>query len=174
VLDLMRKHASSWLIKVALGGVIIVFIFFFGWGGPGERRQNHVAKVNDTVITDEQFYAVYESELEKIRLRFKGGMPADLVEKLNLKKTVLQDMVNRVILGQEAQRLGFFVTDEDLVRDIRFNPMFQRDGVFDEELYRRYLSTIKMSTAAFEESRRQDLLAQQVVETPHRRSEDRS
>lgn len=163
MLDLMRRHASSWLIKVALGGVIIVFVFFFGWGGPKDRQQNFVAKVNDTVITDEQFYSVYDSELEKIRLRFEGRVPGDLVEKLNLKKTVLQEMVNRVVLGQEAKKLGFFVTDEDLVRDIRLNPMFQRDGVFDEALYRAYLSNIKMGTTAFEESRKQDLLAQQVV-----------
>jgi peptidyl-prolyl cis-trans isomerase D len=163
VLDLMRKHARSWLIKIALGGIIIVFIFFFGWGGPTERQQNYVAKVNDTVISDEQFYAVYESELEKLRLRFKGTVPADLVEKLNLKKTIVQDMVSRIVLVQEAQRLGLFVTDEDLVREIRTNPMFQRDGAFDEGLYRAYLNAIKLSSAAFETSRRQDLLAQQVA-----------
>ena len=143
MLDLMRKHARSWLIKIALGGIIIVFIFFFGWGGPTERQQNYVAKVNDTVISDEQFYAVYESELEKLRLRFKGTVPADLVEKLNLKKTIVQDMVSRIVLVQEAQRLGLFVTDEDLVREIRTNHMFQRDGAFDEGLYRAYLNAIK-------------------------------
>lgn len=163
MLDLMRRHAQSWLIKLALGGIIIVFIFFFGWGGPGGRQQDYVAKVNDTVITDEQFYAVYESELEKLRFRFKGAIPAELVEKLNLKKSIVQDMVSRIVLVQEAQRLGFFVTDEDLVRDIRTNPMFQRDGAFDESLYRSYLRDIKLSVAGFEDSRRQDLLAQQVV-----------
>jgi len=163
VLDLMRKHARSWLIKIALGGIIIVFIFFFGWGGPGGRQADYVAKVNDTVITDKQFYDVYESELEKMRLRFKGAIPAELVEKLNLKKSIVQDMVSRIVLVQEAQRLGLIVTDEDLIRDIRTNPMFQRDGAFDEGLYRNYLTTIKMTVAGFEEQRKQDLLAQQVV-----------
>ncbi|MBI5249009.1 MAG: SurA N-terminal domain-containing protein [Desulfomonile tiedjei] len=163
MLDLMRKHASSWLIKVALGGIILVFIFFFGWSGPGDRSGNYAAKVNDTVVSYDHFYNVYESELEKMRLRFKGAIPQELFEKLNLKRNVVQALVNRVLLLEEAKRLGLFVNDGDLVQDIRTNPMFQRDGVFDESMYRGYLSTIKLTPTAYEETRKQELLEQQVI-----------
>lgn len=159
----MRKHAGSWLIKVALGGIIVVFVFFFGWSGPGDRSSNYVAKVNDTVVSYDQFYSVYESELEKMRLRFKGGIPKDLLDKMNLKKNIAQALVNQVLLLQEAKKLGFFVNDSDLVQDIRSTPMFQSDGVFDEGRYRAYLNSIKLTPAAFEETRKQELLEQQVV-----------
>jgi peptidyl-prolyl cis-trans isomerase D len=164
VLDLMRKHAGSWMIKVALAGIIVVFIFFFGWSGPGDRSGNYVAKVNDTVITADHFHNVYEAEHEKMRLRFKGPIPPEILEKLNLKKSVLQGLVNQMLLLQEAKKLGLFVNDSDLIQDIRTNPAFQTNGAFDESLYKRYLNEVlKLTPTGYEESRKQELLEQQVA-----------
>lgn len=163
MLDLMRKHAGSWMIKVALGGIIVVFIFFFGWSGPGDRSGNYAAKVNDTVITSDRFSSEYETRRKEIELRFKGNIPPEIFQKLNLKKSVLQNLVNQVLLLQEAKRLGLFVNDGDLIRDIRTNPMFQRDGGFDEAIYRAYLNEMRLAPSAYEEARRQQLLEQQVA-----------
>jgi peptidyl-prolyl cis-trans isomerase D len=159
----MRKHARSWLIKVALGGIIIVFVFWYGWSGPGDKSRSYAAKVNGTVISYDHFYNVYESELEKIRLRFKGSLPPDFVEKLNLKKNVVTGLVHQLLLLQEATRVGMFVTDDDLVRDIRSNPVFQRNGIFDEGVYRVYLNSIKLNPAMYEQVRRQEMLEEQIV-----------
>lgn len=163
MLDLMRRHAQSWLIKVALGGIIVVFVFWYGWSGSRDKTRSYAAKVNDTVISYDQFYNVYETELEKIRVRFKGAMPPDLVEKLNLKKNVVTGLVHQLLILQEASRLGMFSTDDDLVRDIRSNPVFQRNGVFDEGVYRAYLSSIKMSPQMFEQARKQELTEEQLI-----------
>ena len=163
MLDLMRKHARSWLIKVALGGIIIVFIFWYGWSGPGEQTRNYAASVNGTIISYGLFYNVYESEMAKIRLRFKGSLPSELLDKLNLKAKVVEGLVDQLLLMQEAQRLGMFVTDEDLVRDMRSNEVFQRDGVFDNRMYQAYLRSIKMSAALYEDSQRRQLLATQLI-----------
>ncbi len=163
MLDLMRKHATSWLIKIVLGGVIVAFVFWFGWGGRGERSQRHVAKVNDVIISYDDFARVYDLELEKIKYRFKGAVPPDFIEKLNLKKTVLQSMINQVLLLQEADRLGMFVTDQDLARDVQSNPLFQRDGRFDDSMYRNFLRTVKFSPAAYEDARRRELLERELI-----------
>lgn len=164
MLDLMRKHAKSWFIKVALGGIAIVFVFFFGWGGRGGGgRRDYAAKVNDTIITYDEFRNALDTETEKIKFRFGGSIPPDFMDKLNLKKQVIQALVTRTVLLQEAQRLGLFVTDEDLIRDIRSNPVFQRNGVFDEGTYNSFLRSIKLSPSAYEDARKKDLLAKQVV-----------
>lgn len=164
MLDLMRKHAQSWFIKVALGGIALVFVFFFGWGGGLNRgRDNYVAKVNDTVITYDEYRDAYDTQIEQIKMRFGGSIPPDFLDKMNLKKEVVQGLVTRILLLQEAQRLGLFVTDEDLVRDIKANPAFQRNGVFEEGIYRDVLSRFKLSVGAYEDARKKELLAQQVL-----------
>jgi len=160
----MRRHAQSWIIKAALGGIIVVFIFFFGWGGSPERSKDYAAKVNDTVISRDLFHSIYTSKVEQIRLRFKGGaIPPELLEKMNLKMDVAQGLVNQILLFQEGERLGLVVTTEDLVQDIRSNPMFQRNGMFDESMYRVYLQTIKMTPSLYEDTRRRELQASQVI-----------
>jgi peptidyl-prolyl cis-trans isomerase D len=163
VLDLMRKHARAWFIKVALGAIIVTFVFIYGWSGPGEKSRNYVAEVNGTAITYDQFVNVYESQLEQIKLNYKGSLPPELLEKLNLKKSVVQGLVNQALLLQEAHRIGLMVTDEDVVRDIRSNPFFQREGVFDVGLYSARLRDIKLKPSAYETLRKQELLEQQVV-----------
>ncbi len=163
MLDLMRKHARSWLIKLALGGVIIVFIFWYGWSGQGEKSRGYLAKVNGTVISLDYYYRTYDSELEKIRMRFKGRIPPGLLEKLDLKKNVAMGLVHRVLLLQEGHRLGLSVNDEELRKDILTNPIFQRGGGFDEGVYREYLQSIKLSTTLYEDDRRKQMLEEQVA-----------
>jgi peptidyl-prolyl cis-trans isomerase D len=163
VLDLMRKHAKSWLIKLALGGVIVVFIFWYGWSGPGDKSKGYLAKVNGTVIAQDYYFRTYDSELEKIRMRFKGQIPPGLLEKLDLKKNVAMGLIHRLLLLQEGHRLGLYVTDEDLREDILTNPLFQRGGMFDEGVYRDYLQRIKLTPAVYEEDRRKQMLEEQVA-----------
>lgn len=163
MLDLMRKHAKSWFIKVALGGIIVTFVLFFGWSGTRERPDSYVAKVNDTIITPEELERVYQNELEALRARFKGTIPVGLLEKLDLKRKVAEELIRQNLLLQEAKRLGLTVSDEELARDIRSMPIFQRNGVFDESLYRSRLSAMKMSPQMFEITRRNQILEMMVI-----------
>lgn len=140
-----------------------MFIFWYGWSGPGEKSKSFAAQVNGTVISYDQFYNVYESELEKIRLRFGGALPPELMQKVNLKKSVITGLVHQILMLQEASRLGMFVTDEDLARDVKSNPQFQRDGAFDPNLYRAYLQSIKLTPAMYEQTRKQELLQEQLI-----------
>jgi peptidyl-prolyl cis-trans isomerase D len=106
---------------------------------------------------------MYDTTLKKLELRFGGSVPSEFMDRVNLKKVVIQNMVNQALLLQEAKRIGLFVDDSELVRDIRTDPTFQRDGRFDESMYRAFVSNIKMTPTTFEEARKQELLERQVV-----------
>jgi peptidyl-prolyl cis-trans isomerase D len=159
----MRKHARSWIIKLALGAIIIVFIFLYGWSEPPNPVDNQVADVNGTVVTANYFNALYEAERESLRRRYKGDLPKELLEKLNLKEKLLKRMIDQILLLQEAERLGFFVTEDDLVNDIRNDPRFQRAGIFDQRIYNAFLRSVNLSASAYEKTRKQDILQEQVV-----------
>jgi peptidyl-prolyl cis-trans isomerase D len=161
VLDVMRRHARSWLIKVALGGVIVVFIFWYGWSGPQDKSRGYMAKVNGTVISQDFFHKVYDDELDKARRRFKGGIPPAVMEEL--KKDVATLLIHRVLLLQEGQRLGIEVTDQELRQDILTTPRFQRNGTFDQAVYADFLRSTKLSPSLYEEDRRKQIIEQQVA-----------
>ncbi len=63
MLNLFRKHATSWLIKVALILIAIVFVF---WGGYSyqSREASRLAKVYDQYITYGEYQKAYEQLVE--------------------------------------------------------------------------------------------------------------
>ena len=71
MLQFMRKHAQSWLIKVLLGLIIVVFILYFGssrWNEPAEA----LVTVNDKVIT----FSEYRKDITaKVADRIATGFP---------------------------------------------------------------------------------------------------
>ena len=50
MLDFMRRHAQSWMIKVALGAVVVVFVFWGIWN-PHEGRERDLVKIYGQMIT---------------------------------------------------------------------------------------------------------------------------
>ncbi len=162
VLDLMRKHARSWFIKAILLGVIITFILWYGTPDTGRDRDRNVAEINGATISRDEFERVFGRE-DEARKRNQGAIPEDPVEKMELRKRVLDAMIQQTLVAQEAARLGFFVTEGDLVRDIKSNPMLQQDGVFSEQAYRAFLGMIRMSARSYEEERKRELLTEQVT-----------
>ena len=50
MLRLMRKQAGSWLIKILLGAIVIVFVFW-GVGSFRSQRGDRIATVNGEPIT---------------------------------------------------------------------------------------------------------------------------
>ena len=113
MLRLMRKHATSWLIKVALFAIVIVFIF---WGGYSytEKKASRVAVVNGSYIGLREYQSMYNNLLEQMRRQFGKQFSSELVEALNLKGQALDRLINRRLILTEAEELNFDVSREEL------------------------------------------------------------
>lgn len=157
MLHLMRKHAQSWLIKLALGAIVVVFIFW-GIGSYRSQRGNRVAVVNGTPIGIDEFRGVYDQLKEVYRRRFGGALDEKLIRSLNLREQALDQLINHLLLLQEATRLNFRVTNEDLLRAIEQVPAFQRDGRFHPEQYQRVLMRNRMTPEMYEKNKKNELL----------------
>ena len=157
MLHLMRKHARSWLIKLALGAIVIVFIFW-GVGSYRAQRGNRIAVVNGAPIVLEEFRGVYDQLLEVYRRQFGDALDEKRIQGLNLKRQALDQLINRRLLLQEATRLNFRVTNEELLRAIEQVPAFQRNGRFHPQLYQRVLTRNRMTPEMYEENKKNELL----------------
>ena len=157
MLHLMRKYARSWLIKLALGAIVVVFVFW-GVGSYRAQRGNRIAVVNDAPIVLEEFRGVYDQLLEAYRRQFGGALDEKLIQGLNLKRQALDQLINRQLLFQEATRLKFRVTNEELLRAIEQVPAFQRNGRFHPQIYQRVLTRNRMTPEIYEENKKNELL----------------
>ncbi len=161
MLRLMRDYATSWMIKFILGAIVLVFIFW-GVGSFDAGNAGKVAVVNDHVITVEEYREAYNNLVERMRASFGDSLNDDMLKALNVRRQALDQLINEALLVQQAESLGFRVTDDELASAIRNIPAFQRAGVFDARLYQNVLGRYRMSPEEFEMAQRRAMLSDKV------------
>jgi peptidyl-prolyl cis-trans isomerase D len=157
MLRLMRKQAGSWLIKLLLGAIVIVFVFW-GVGSFRSQRGGRVALVNGDQITLDEYREAYNNLIEQLRRRFGNNLDEDMLKKLQVKRQALNQLIDNKLLVQEAKRLNFRISEKELADAILNIPAFQRDGRFDSRLYRDILDRLRMTPEAFEAAQKNAML----------------
>ncbi len=157
MLSLMRKHAGTWMIKIILGAIVVVFVFW-GVGSYTSRRSGRVADVNGTIVTLDDYRHTYSNLVEQVRQSFGNNLSDELIQTLQLRKRALDQLVDRVLMLQAAEKLKIQVSDEELTQTIRNFSAFQTAGVFDNQRYLNTLSRTKLSPETFEEQQRELLI----------------
>jgi len=149
MLEQMRKSSQSLLIYILFGIVIAVFIISFGpqsrGGGGcegamgGDESAAHVG--GETVSTQAYTYA--------FRLMGGGNQPAQFLKLRRFKEAVMDRLIERELLANEAERLGFDVGEEDVNKMLvdakivglgiqRSVPRIQKDGVFNYDQFKNF------------------------------------
>ncbi|MCU0575705.1 MAG: SurA N-terminal domain-containing protein [Desulfobacterota bacterium] len=162
MLTYLRKHSKGWLAYTAFGAIIVVFIL---WGGSSylSREANKVAKIDRTIISMEQYSKAYTDALKGYQAQFGQALTPEMIERLDLRTKVLDQIIDQYVIETDAKGMGIELTDSDLQLFISQVPAFQRDGRFDETVYRKYLEYERLTPPEFEQKARKDLLKQLFV-----------
>jgi peptidyl-prolyl cis-trans isomerase D len=162
MLDVLRKRKRSWIIIFLLGLIILVFIAFYGGNKFRDSTAQDIAEVNGEVITQQEFALQYERALERYREMLKGSLTPELEKSLNLRGNLLEELIQKRLLLQEARHLGLAASDEDLMTAIAQVPDFQVNGRFNKERYLLLLRANRISPGQFEEEQREQLTIQRL------------
>ena len=163
MLSIMRKQAGNWMIKMVLFAIVVVFVFW-GVGSFTSRQANTVAKVNEEAISYTAYRQHYDRLLEQYRRIYGGALDNGMLQSLNLKEQALNQLIDQVLMVQEAGRLDLQIAEETLDQAIYAIPAFQNNGVFDEQRASYILAQNRVTTAEFRDGLRQDLLMDQLRE----------
>jgi len=157
MLRLMRKQAGSWLIKILLGAIVIVFVFW-GVGSFRAQRGGRVALVNGDQITLDEYREAYNNLIERLRRRLGNNLDDAMIKQLQVKRQALNQLIDNKLLVQEAEKLNFRVSKKELADAISHIAAFQSAGTFDSRLYRGVLDRLRMTPEAFEEAQKNAML----------------
>jgi peptidyl-prolyl cis-trans isomerase D len=161
MLNVMRKYAGSWMIKVLLTAIVIVFVFW-GVGSFKSRKDAQVATVNGEIITIEEYQKTYNNMVENYRRQYGNRIDEQMFKHLQLGKQTVDQLVSQKLLFQESKKLGFQVTDQELIEKIKANPAFHNSGVFDKRRYNILLSQNRLSPEEFEQKMRQQIAVEKL------------
>ena len=157
MLEMMRKHAGNWIIKILLGAIALAFALSWGVYNYGEQAQRVALTVNGEPITQSQLRQEQARLSEQARAQF-GKQFDQLSGLLNLEERAKEMLVERILLFQAANQIGITVAQSEIQAKIMSIPAFQRDGRFDYGLYQRLLARNRLTVEEFEASQRNELI----------------
>jgi peptidyl-prolyl cis-trans isomerase D len=163
MLTILRKHATSWMLK---GLLLLVAVTFISWGGYSffrEKKRDYAAMVNGTTIQVKDYQETLQGVLKRYRDAMGPAFTEKMIEELRIRENVLEELISRALILQEAERLGLSVSDGELRRAIEAVPSFQVEGQFDSRLYERFLRLNRMGAEDFERMQRDTLLYSKLV-----------
>jgi peptidyl-prolyl cis-trans isomerase D len=163
-LGFMRRH-RRWLF-VFLWLVIAAFIVLYvpafrrasAEGSPGET----LADVGGLTITVGQFQRAYQQQRQRLQQMYGSQLDPSMLDRLGIDEQVLSRLVEQRLIRLEAERLGLRVDDDALAGAILHLPAFQQNGTFDRAEYKHLLDLQGVSEQEFEESVREQLLAERL------------
>jgi len=161
MLELMRKHAGSWIIKIVLGAIALAFALSFGvysyYGSP----QDVAVKVNGEPITMKQVSEELGRLTDEARAQM-GDQFDKLAPLLNLRQRALDRLVDQTLLFQAAKRMGIVVSEEEIRRRVAGMDAFQRGDRFDLETYQRVLARNRLTPEVFEAMQRDGMIMEKL------------
>ena len=161
MLKVLRKRKRSWLIVLALGAIIVVFVFW-GIGNFRVDKRSIAARVNGKPITAIDYTKAYQRQINYYKNTFKDQFNDELIEKMNLKQNTINMLINMQLGLQEAKKQGITVSTEDIQKTIQAVSAFQRDGVFDKGVYLQVLKANHVLPGEYEKSIEDSLIIERL------------
>lgn len=161
MLSIMRRHAQSWIIKMALFLVAIVFVFW-GVGSFRSERASRVAQVNGETISVNEYQENLRQTIDKIRSSVGPQFDEKAINTPEFKRKILDGLIEKKLILEVGKKLGFSVTPEELARSIQQMPYFQENGKFSVYRYRRILQMNRLTPEIFEAEQINNLLLERV------------
>lgn len=149
---------SKFFSVFVLGAItMMITVAFVFWGiGPKDNLNIvYAATVEDVKITLDEYWRVYDNEYKKLSDQYSDP---EEIKKINLEQMVLESLIDRVVLLITARNAGLTVADRELQQIIIDTPYFQKDGVFNQNVYLRALKLSRTTPRTYESRLKSDLL----------------
>lgn len=165
MLEIIRERAQGVIAKIILGLITIPFAL---WGVDsyirGGDKVDIVAEVDGQNITRQEFSRTLKEQQERMRGAMGERFDPAMLDRPEVRQSVLDGLVQQRLLAMEANRVGFNLPDTLLASIIAEIPEFQQDGKFSQARYESMVRAQDMTPAIFENRLRQNLVIQQLFE----------
>ncbi|MHB1144827.1 MAG: SurA N-terminal domain-containing protein [Thiobacillus sp.] len=164
MLEAIRKHAKGWLAKVILALIAITFALF-GVDSymSGDRSGGVVAEVGKVGISSEELTREIQGQSDRMRETLGPAFDPAVIESADFRKQVLDSLIERKALLQEAQKLKFLAPDAYIASVLGRIPAFQQDGAFSQPRYEAVLRQNGRTPAQFENELRQAFMLESIT-----------
>src|SRR5215475_407363 len=159
MLDFMRRrHASLkwiWIILIVImsTGLIIMYIPFREVSSVSIT--NDVASIGHDSISAREFQTAYRNYVDRMR----GQINPEMLKAFRFDRQIMDALVTRHVITEEAKRLGLNVTPSEVEQKILENPVFRENGSFiGKDRYQAILAQNNLTMEDFESNVANEIL----------------
>ncbi|PMH41875.1 peptidylprolyl isomerase [Vibrio sp. 10N.286.49.B3] len=166
MMERLREGVNSIAVKIILGLIICSFVFAGVGSYLVDSGNNSAAKVGNAEISMGEFEQAYQNERNRMQAQmgdYFAQLLADPAYVASFRKSVLDRMINDLLLEQHAESLGLRVSDAQIRSMILDMPQFHSDGKFDQDIYQSALRRAGFSAESFAEYLRRDAVRSQLL-----------
>ena len=153
MMEALREGAKTWVAKVLLGLVIVVFAVLgvssmdISATIQGLFRQD-LATVGGRALSSEAYRQDLNRTIQQFGQQTGNNITLEDAKKLGLDKQVLDRMISQTALDVQAERLGIVVGDQALAAVVQAEPAFHDTaGKFDVNRFRSILQQSGLTEA---------------------------
>jgi len=148
-----------WIVAASFVGTIFLV---WGKGSISGPSANEVATVNGLGINLIEFNREYNRVEQELKQQY-GNQYRKLFKDKDIKLLALRNLIRRKLILSEAEKEGIRVSDWAVAKEIESMPIFQRNGKFDVNLYKKILAANHLTPEQFEDEIRDDLLVSKIT-----------
>lgn len=144
-METFRQLIRGWLGKALLVFFLAIMALtgFSAYESNGSGKDATVVKVNGDKINESVVSNAVANQRQKLLQQVQGD--ESLINNAALRKSVIDSLVARTVLLQQAKKLGFELSDQQVSQIIQQDPTFQVDGKYSDSLFQTQLRASGMS-----------------------------
>ncbi len=160
----MQKHKKYLIVTIWISTIAFVGAGFVGWGqyDYGDKA-GAVAKVGSVEITMGELQKSYSDLYNQYAQIFKGDFDEEKAKSFGLQSQALNFLTQQALVLNLAKSYSLNVTDAELLEHLKSLEYFQKDGVFNKDIYKDVLSKNNLKIKDYEANLKKELLIKKTL-----------
>lgn len=160
----MQKHNKYLVWTIWIATIAFIGAGFVGWGSYSfGSKAGSVAKVGEVEISRTKLNMVYGNLYNRYNEMLQGTLDDKKAQEMGLVKQAFKQLQTQATILNFAKELGVVVSDKEIVEKIKTIKGFQKEGLFNKEIYMQYLKSQRIKASAFEDTLKEELILQKTL-----------
>ena len=164
MLQNLRDNSRGVISFILIGFLVIIFALtgveaLFNW----DTSANQAAKVNGEQVTEMDVSRAISMQKQQMLNTYGDQIPAQFLTDEYLRKPVIDNLVQRMVLSQAAEKSGMAVGNTYLSEQIASAPQFKNEtGAFDNNLYQQLLRNMGYTHSTYTKILSDEIIVNQL------------
>jgi peptidyl-prolyl cis-trans isomerase D len=164
MLQNLRDNSRGVISFILIGFLVIIFALtgveaLFNW----DVSANQAAKVNGETVTEMDVARAIGMQKQQMLNTYGDQIPAEFLTDEYLRKPVIENLVQRLVLSRAAQDSGMLVGSSYIHEQIASAPQFKNEtGVFDNNRYQQVLNSMGYTHSTYTKVLSDELVINQL------------